>query len=780
MDFEPKAPIDFSSIGELLDRNAKKYPDKNAVITVNPHTFESFAITHSEFKDLVFRTASWLEKLGIQKSDRFAILMHNTTEVLIFELAGALIGATTVPLDSKRDTLERKIFKLKQTNSKILVETVGDESGLDLKNIRLKLPEIKIISWRDFDEFKKMLPEKNPNKIYEKLDSHYVILYTSGTTNMPKGVPLKASACLLNASGIAAWQKFSDMDVFNLVLPLHHINSTIFSLAMIICGGTIVMNTTYSASGFWKVVEKFKCTNSSIVPTILHDLLVRSDEFFEEKPDIGSLKRICIGSAPVLPAQTLKFIETFGVKVIQGYGQTETALRVTGVPINLSEHSYKEMVRLNSIGTELSNCRVAILNAENEPLKENEEGEICISGPVLGDGYLNDPDSTSFSFKNGWFHSGDLGYFKNMEITIEDGSKIQCKFFFIVGRIKEIIIKGGVNISPSAIEDVLLKNFINIAEVSVVGIPDSRMGEEIAAVIIPKVGISGKQIENEISKKEGGIEGLSSYEVPKRIFFMESLPKTSTGKIQRVEVKKQINLKLSKEIQHHLFVREIKSDEKNILSQAIEINNSRFTGLPATLEEFESRARKGKLFGVFDEGKLLGSLSCLRINKSEIDKLATWNEATSNGTLKNSNPDGDSILCVAISITGKVHKKTEEDSGGLNLEELADKEVQEYINSGIDYVLNFHSKSKAGIPGAKLYKILKQGRSDDKDSLGYNIILKYPEITAETKLVSDPNASASLKLIEFALFYAKETDIKNVFAFSRPAGLKSYLINKYG
>jgi long-chain acyl-CoA synthetase len=387
MNFKPGAPINFSSVRDILETNEKIYGLKPSVITVNPHTLESFSINYSELKSVVFNTAAWLEKLGIRKGDRFSILMHNTAEVLIFELAGALIGATAVPLDSKRDTLERKLFKIKQTRSKALFETVGDESAQDIEEIKKKFPEVAVIGWSNFEEFKKLIGSGLPGNIYEGLDKHYVILYTSGTTNMPKGVPLKASSCLLNAAGIAKWQKFTEEDVFNLVLPLHHINSTIFALALIISGGSIVMNTTYSASGFWKVIEKFGCTNSSIVPTILHDLLVRVNEYRELKPDTSSLKRICIGSAPVLPDQTLKFADTFKVRVIQGYGQTETALRVTGVPVDLEDDSYKEMVRLNSTGLALANCEVDILDENNNPKKEGEEGEVCISGPVLGDGY---------------------------------------------------------------------------------------------------------------------------------------------------------------------------------------------------------------------------------------------------------------------------------------------------------------------------------------------------------------------------------------------------------
>ena len=781
MNFEPKAPIDFASVSELLKRNTSKYPEKAAVVTVNPHTLESVAINHRELKDLVFKTANWLLNLGVAKNDRFAILMHNTAEILIFELAGSLIGATTVPLDSKRDTLERTLFKIEQTGAKVLFETVGDESREDLGKIKSARPELKIFSWKSLEEFEDLLPADGKTEFNDTLNTHYVILYTSGTTNMPKGVPLKISSCLLNAKGIAVWQEFTDQDIFNLVLPLHHINSTIFSLAILISGGTIIMNTTYSTSGFWKVIDKFRCTNSSIVPTILHDLLLRNDEFFQANLDITSMKRICIGSAPVLPQQTLKFVETFGVRVVQGYGQTETALRVTGMPVNLDESSYKEMVKLNSIGLELANCAVEILDQEKNLMKEGEEGEICISGPVLGDGYLNDLEATGFSFKDNWFHSGDLGFFKEMEVTAGDGTKIKDNFFFIVGRIKEIIIKGGVNISPSAVEDALHKNFPEIDEVSVVGIPDARMGEEIAAVIVPKAGTEEALIRQKFENHDPKLFSLTPYEIPRQIFFMESLPKTSTGKIQRVQVKKIIAQRLEDEKTPDLFVREIKPSESKYLEKAVEINNDRFNGLPASLDEFRSRTENGKLFGVFNKAELIGSLSCLRVNKSDIDKFRTWQEAGEGGFFTNNNPDGDTLLCMAISIEGKGEsEKGKEKVNGTKLEQLAKEKIEEYLNSGLDHVLSFHSKSKAGIAGAEIFKVLPSGRKDDLDSMGFNVIVKYPQISGDTKLVSDPAASASIKLIEFALFYAKESGVKNIFAFSRPSGFRKYLIEKYG
>lgn len=719
--FLPGAPLDISSILELLERNAQKYPKKEAVISVDPHTLKFSILTHPDLKNLSLQTATLLSNLGIKKGDKFAILMHNCAEVLLFELAGALIGATTVPLDLKRDTPERINYKLQETKAKILFTK----------------------SWKDFSAFKKLLPRAKV-EINNGLDTDYVILYTSGTTNTPKGVPLTINSCLLNAMGIAVWQKMTDQERFNVVLPLHHINSTIFCLSVLLKGGAVILNSVYSATKFWTVVSKFKATNTSIVPTILHDLLARRDE---PRPKNSSLKNICIGSAPVLPDQTLKFYKTFKIRVTQGYGQTETALRVSGVPVDLPEKEYLKILKSNSIGRPLANNKLAII-----------KGEICVYGPTLSKGYLNNPGATKEAFKDGWFHSGDLGYFTK-------------PYYFIFGRIKEIIIKGGINISPSAVEDVLLKAFPQIKEVSVVGFPDERMGEEIAAVIVIKEGYDKNELKSSILEGKNLLKLISPYELPKKVFFFEELPKTSTGKIQRVEAKSWVAKFILEE--RKLNVRMINPDETDILKSAVLINNEGFKDVQADLDEFRQRAKNGKLFGVFNGlEELLGSLSCVRLKMDDLEKIKTWNEATAKGTLKNNDFSGDALVCVAISV--KRHFK--EVPAEKKIEEsLAKEKIEEYVKSRKDYVLNFHAKSKGGLPGATVWKILEKGRKKDKESMGYNVLLKYPEI--KQKIIKTPNASPSVMLIEEAMVTAKEYGIKYVIAFSRPGGFRKYLLS---
>ncbi len=782
----------FNSIHELLEDYSQKFPEKEAIIAINLDKNEEYVVSYKKLAELTNRTANFLFRNGVKKGDRIAFMMQNKSDVIILELAAGLIGASSVPLDLKRDALERKMFKLKDTNAKLVFARTDDEEAeKDIVKIKEILPSVEFVLLNDDYSLERVVdsqPKDLTFPVSNSLEDEYLVLYTSGTTANPKGVSLTVRACFSGAEGVINWQQLSSFDRFNVVLPLHHINSTIFSLGALLVGGTIILNSRYSASRFWEIISRYKPTVTSIVPTILHDLLVRKEGYFAKRYDISSLKRILIGSAPVLPEETLKFYETFKVKVIQGYGQTETALRVTGVPINIEKEMYHEIIRMNSIGVELSNCTVTILDNGKEA-EEKEEGEICVRGPVLANGYLNDIEETNKAFSDGWFHSGDLGYYK-----IIDGQK----YFFTKGRIKEIIIKGGINISPVAIEDALLKSFSEIDQVCAVGYFDSRMGEDVAAVIYFKQGFPEERRKGMLNQiiEDGrlGKLGISRYEAPQKVFeAKEELPKTSTGKIKRVEVKEMVKDWMKDEKAKNYYCRLIGNNEENILSKAVEINNKRWN-IKSNFLEFKERAKNGYLTGVFDdEGNLYGTLSALQIGEEKMNNISTWNELTGNGTLNTNDTNGDVLLCVAIYVDMKDvagNKFTSENplvNALLNnewennlryknaIEFLGKSVIENYVKTNLDNVIRFHRKPKGGFDkGGEVIKILPNGRTEDRDSLHYNVLIKYPEITDKTNIIKS-KASPSVLLIEHVLTLAKEKKCKKVMAFSRPAQFKFYL-----
>jgi long-chain acyl-CoA synthetase len=315
----------------------------------------------------------------------------------------------------------------------------------------------------------------------------------------------------------------------SLVLPLHHVNSTVFSLTMIMHGGTLILNSRYSLHQFWPVITDEKVTATSIVPTIMHDL--NGHDTVPGNSDLQHLRKVMIGSAPVPSGAACRFVEKFGIPLVQGYGTTEVSLRVSGVPPNLDSATYQHLLQENSIGRELANCNLAI---DGDP-KEGELGEILVRGPVVADGYLNQEEATQEAFTPEWFRTGDIGCWR--EIAGE-------RYYFIHGRAKEIIIKGGVNISPIAVENALTESVSEIAAAYVIGIPSERWGEEICSAVVFDKAVSpdryGELAATIADRASAGeIPGLSPFEAPATIFPIDenNLPKTSTGKVQRSRLK---------------------------------------------------------------------------------------------------------------------------------------------------------------------------------------------------------------------------------------------------
>ena len=344
---------------------------------------------------------------------------------------------------------------------------------------------------------------------------------------MPKGARLTSRSLWANAAQIVDWLKITEQDRFHILLPLHHINSTTFSLATMLAGGTIVLSPRYSRSRFWRTMAEHRATLASIVPTIAYDLLAEEEAFTARRDDLQQVSRIQLGSAPVQVSVVMEFWAKYRIPLIQGYGSTETSLRCAGVPYGLTENEYLATARSNSIGTEMRYCNVAILDQECAEVPEGEAGEICIRGPIIMQGYLNDAESSTRAFRGGWFHSGDLGCWQRVNGR---------RHFFIKGRLKEIIIKGGVNVSPLAVENAILSAFPALDSCYAVGIPDRRYGEEIG-VLVAGTATGVDALRQAIKTRD--IPRLQAYECPSVCLSVsrEDMPMTSTGKIQRVKAR---------------------------------------------------------------------------------------------------------------------------------------------------------------------------------------------------------------------------------------------------
>jgi long-chain acyl-CoA synthetase len=526
----------WGSFSELLKHRASERPDQDALIYRDADSNARDTLTYAELDHQTQTIAASLHhRYGINPGDCVSLALPNCIEIPLITLALFRLGATSVPLDLKRDTPDRKQFKVQDSGSRLICthgELVAGEKEA--------LPGHAVISTEELfadplSESADLEPSWSGSTEQEQHTN--VVLYTSGTTGTPKGACLTRQSLTSNADGIIQWLHFDENDRLSLVLPLHHVNSTVFSLTMLMVGGRLILNSRYSLHRFWPIIEEEAVTATSIVPTIMHDL--NAAEAGPQNGTLSHLKKIMIGSAPVPAGAACRFVDRFGIPLTQGYGTTEVSLRVTGIPPTLDAETYRRLLEENSIGRELANNN---LKVDGDP-GEGELGELLVRGPVVADGYLNQPEATQESFTREWFRTGDIGCWKEI-----DGER----YYFIHGRAKEIIIKGGVNISPIAVENALVESISEISAAYVVGLPSDRWGEEIAAVVVlsdEKATASPDDVLNSISARaeSGDIPGLSAFEAPALIQSIDpdDLPKTSTGKVQRSRLREQLQQNLS-------------------------------------------------------------------------------------------------------------------------------------------------------------------------------------------------------------------------------------------
>lgn len=520
----------WANFTELLATRASERGNQDALIFRDVDTGSRTVVTYAELEARTASIASVLHHThGIGPGNAVSLALPNCLEIPLITLALFRLGATSVPLDLKRDTPDRKQFKVQDSGSRLIC-THGPLVSAEQE----ALPGHAVIATDGLlsatGNTLTLEPAWSGDPDREQHTN--VVLYTSGTTGTPKGARLTRQSLTSNADGIIRWLRFDEHDRLSLVLPLHHVNSTVFSLTMLMVGGTLVLNSRYSLHQFWPVVEEERATATSIVPTIMHDL-----NGYESGPkgDVAShLKKVMIGSAPVPPGAACRFVDRFGIPLTQGYGTTEVSLRVTGVPPTLDADVYRRLLEENSIGRELANCNVAI---EGDP-PEGELGEILVRGPVVAAGYINQPEATRESFTSDWFRTGDIGCWREI-----DGDR----YYFIHGRAKEIIIKGGVNISPVAVENALVESIEDVVAAYAVGLPSERWGEEIHVVVVFDETVSEERWPERSDAilelaTAGKITGLSPYEAPVSVLPVraDDLPKTSTGKVQRSRLRESL------------------------------------------------------------------------------------------------------------------------------------------------------------------------------------------------------------------------------------------------
>ncbi len=738
------------SLYGLIATAARQHPKKTALITCNENGRIIEEVSCKELLRKVESAATYLHSLDLRSGDRVALAFGNSAELLILSWAAWSSGIVTVPLDVKRDTKELYQFKIEQTKAKVLImegEVLKNSRDMKLRNIEIR-------------EFTKL--EDNPKikiKWKNNLSHLSLVLFTSGTTAFPKGSKLTLQNLIINADGILRWLRITNKDRFMVNLPLHHINSVTFCLSTLLAGGSIAIPPMYSNSRFWQQAAKTRATFTSIVQSIAFDQLNRTKEYARFKRML-KLDRIQIGSAPVVVKTAQEFMKKFHIPLYQGYGQTETALRVTGVPVNLSKSLYEKLVEENSIGKPMSWAQVEIADEKGNILGENEEGELIVRGKAVMEGYVGNEKA----FRDGFFLSGDIGYYR-----VISGER----YFLLKGRKKEIIIKGGINISPIAVENNLKKISRDIDQVYVIPVPDKRYGEEAAAVICWKEGIDADRAKQHLKCAllfDTSI--LNSYERPKYIisFPANKLPVTSTGKVQRIKLRGIVgknNLDPVNDIiktPHYRF--SLLTPRSPYFAASLALHNKCWQ--PLTISDAKYKKDLNRQFiimAVDNKDELAGQIAFVRSNTTSDELLHTKYSDLLSPEI--SNPLGTNLVCLSI-CSAEYHPKPP-----IPVDRIPDtKEVRTYIREGHDPVYNFHERPKGGLQyGAKLVGVIPKGRTEDRSSLGYNMLLKYPRPKGDVKITGPvPD-----QLVGVALSLAKDLGLRNVYAYSRPGGLASYI-----
>lgn len=496
------------TVRDWIDRQATLRPD--SVWLIAPEA--GLELTFAELQQASRRLARHLADLGIEPGERVAMLMGNGYQTARL-LLGVMYGgwcATPLNLLAQPSQLAyvaqhcdaRVVFVAPDQAARLDEALAGAGRQIHVEVCDVDSPSIAA------DRDGAMLP---PTAVTEDADA--LMMYTSGTTGMPKGVVLSQRNVVAGGEFVSSAHALTAADRALAVLPLYHINAQIVTaVAPLVHGGSVVLPHRFSASEFWNLADRFGCTWLNCVPTVISYLLAGSDPR-ERGIDTSRIRFCRSASAPLPPAMHRAFEDRFGIGIVETMGLTETAAPCFSNPIDPAKR------RIGSPGRAVGN-EAKVVDADGRALAPGIAGEIMVRGPNVMKGYYKAPEATAKALEvDGWLHTGDLGY------VDEDG------YFFVTGRLKELIIKGGENIAPREIDEALLKHPA-VLEAAAVGVPDEHYGQEIFAGIVLKPGSHCSEDDlRAFCERE-----LGPFKTPRSFRFLNELPKGPSGKVQRLKL----------------------------------------------------------------------------------------------------------------------------------------------------------------------------------------------------------------------------------------------------
>ncbi|MCP3033508.1 fatty acid--CoA ligase family protein [Halobacillus sp. A1] len=509
------------NLSDQLIRTTEKDPVKEAYI------FQGEGVSYQVFNASVTKFAAKLNELGYGKGDHLALISGNSPLFMIGLYGSLRAGVTVIPVNPTY-TVHEMSYILKNGDVKGVITMDVLMEKFEQMDADLNIQDYFVADTgaepRDFSLSHKM---KSFTKCVEDGDVHFkgpsldeeevaVILYTSGTTGKPKGAMLTHKNLYSNATDVADYLRISSSDRVIATLPMFHVFCLTVSLnAPIMNGGTVLIVPKFSPPEVFEVAESYKATVFAGVPTMYNYLLQTG------KDRVSAFKnmRICIAGGSSLPVALLNdFEKHFNVRISEGYGLSEASPVTSFNPLDRPR-------KPGSIGTNIVNVENKVVDELGEEVPNGEVGELIVRGPNVMKGYYKLPEETAVTIRDGWLYTGDMA------------RKDDEDYFYIVDRKKDMILVGGYNVYPREVEEVLYSH-PDISEVAVVGSPDPQTGESVISFVV-----SSNPELDEDELKEFCSGSLARYKQPRRIHFMEELPKNTTGKILRKNLREQLSQK---------------------------------------------------------------------------------------------------------------------------------------------------------------------------------------------------------------------------------------------
>ena len=510
-----RGPLDFHSIYEAIDHFGTHTPDAIFMLAL-----DRAPMTYGALRDQTRRTREALGAAGIGRGDRVAVVLPNGPEMTAAYLA--IVSATTFsPLNP--DYPERQFeFYLRDLRPDAMVVLDGLRTAARAVADQLGIPVIELVPLPGevagrFELRAPMAGEAAEPGPAEP-DDVATVVHTSGTTSRPKIVPHTHRAMALSCTSARDWLGLDVTDRLLAVMPMHHLHGLLIgTLGALMSGGSLVATPGFYAPEFLGWIERFAPTWLTAVPTMFQAVLERAPAH-RDVIERARLRFIRTSSA-AMPVEVFhRLEETFGVPVIEVYGSSESCQNVTSNPMPPGVR------KPGSVGIPIT-AEVAIADAAGNFLPPGTRGEIVVRGAIVFGGYEDNPQANAESFFDGWLRTGDEGYMD------DDG------YFYVSGRLKETIIRGGENVAPREVDEVLLTH-PQVRQALTFALPDERLGEDVAAAVVLREGANVTALE----LREYVADHLAAFKVPREVVFVDDIPKTSTGKPRRVGAAQALGL----------------------------------------------------------------------------------------------------------------------------------------------------------------------------------------------------------------------------------------------